>query len=352
VDSKSPFDRGDLEGYPLEIAYRLSAETGAYEQFTSAGGSIPATNRDPGKMTVVLMTGTTALVRAVGWKMETLGMDYPTQDILDWLHDADYTHISSESSFNPDCPPANPTQTSLMFCSRPEYIQLLEKAGANLIELTGNHNNDWGRTAFNYSLDLFRKHGWGWFGGGENAAAARKPLIVEHNGNRLAFIGCNLPGPPGVWATADEPGAARCDLDWLDGELDGLHDQGILPVMTFQYNEVYIPGPSEAQARDFKRMASAGAVVVSGSQSHFPQGFALVDGSLVHYGLGNLFFDQMDVPVVGTRREFLDRHIFYGGRYLGVTLLTAMLEDYSRPRPMTHQEREEFLREIFTASGW
>jgi len=33
-----------------------------------------------------------------------------------------------------------------------------------------------------------------------------------------------------------------------------------------------------------------------------------------------------------TRREFYDRHVFYDGRYLGVELLTGILEDYSRGR--------------------
>jgi poly-gamma-glutamate synthesis protein (capsule biosynthesis protein) len=55
----------------------------------------------------------------------------------------------------------------------------------------------------------------------------------------------------------------------------------------------------------------------------------------------------MDIPVVGTRREFVDRHIFYDGRYLGVDLLTAMLEDYSQPRPMTITERQSLLSDAF-----
>jgi poly-gamma-glutamate synthesis protein (capsule biosynthesis protein) len=53
-----------------------------------------------------------------------------------------------------------------------------------------------------------------------------------------------------------------------------------------------------------------------------------------------------------TRREFLDRHVFYDGRYISTELLTALLEDYSRPRPMTPQERAAFLAEYFSISGW
>jgi poly-gamma-glutamate capsule biosynthesis protein CapA/YwtB (metallophosphatase superfamily) len=91
-------------------------------------------------------------------------------------------------------------------------------------------------------------------------------------------------------------------------------------------------------------------VVVSGSQSHFPQTMTFVEDSFIHYGLGNLFFDQMEPKTI--RQAFLDRHYFYDGRYLGVELLTTMLEDHSRPRPMTTTEREKLLRTVFDFSDW
>jgi poly-gamma-glutamate synthesis protein (capsule biosynthesis protein) len=63
-----------------------------------------------------------------------------------------------------------------------------------------------------------------------------------------------------------------------------------------------------------------------------------------------LFFDQMwSEP---TRQEFLDLHVFYRGQHISTRLLTAMLEDYARPRAMTAEEREAFLTTIFGASGW
>ncbi len=101
-------------------------------------------------------------------------------------------------------------------------------------------------------------------------------------------------------------------------------------------------------------MSDAGASIVSGSQAHFAQVMEFNGSSFIHYGLGNLFFDQMgDIPLIpGIRREFLDRHVIYDGRYISTELLTAMLEDYARPRPMTEAERADFLNEYFAASGW
>ena len=54
----------------------------------------------------------------------------------------------------------------------------------------------------------------------------------------------------------------------------------------------------------------------------------------------------------GIRREFFDRYVIYDGRFISAELITAMLEDYSRPRLMTAQERAGFLQEYFYYSGW
>ena len=101
------------------------------------------------------------------------------------------------------------------------------------------------------------------------------------------------------------------------------------------------------QKKHSYQLINSGAVIVSGSQSHLPMSMEVYRNGFIHYGLGNLFFDQMDIPVIGTRREFLDRHIFYDGKYFGTQLLTAMLEDYSQPHPMTQPDRLDLLQDAF-----
>jgi poly-gamma-glutamate synthesis protein (capsule biosynthesis protein) len=193
------------------------------------------------------------------------------------------------------------------------------------------------------------------YGGGANLDEARAPLLVEHNGNRLAFLGCSPAGPANIWARTDAPGPAPCDFPQLEAEIGALRAKGILPIVTLQAVEAdtYTPPPAQG-APNFRRLARAGAVIVSGSQSHVPQVMTFVEAeqghSFVHYGLGNLFFDQMDP--VETRQQFIDRHTFYQGKYLGVELRTALLEDYARPRPMNEAERREFLEKIFSLSRW
>lgn len=350
IDGMSPLDpKIGNEEYPLKIEFTWQIRFGVDTSKLQAPPALPATNREPDKFTTVILTGTTALAREIAAKMEEKGVDYPAGDIADWLKSADITHISNEVSFYQKCPSAVPVRKEMRFCSDPKYIKLFDAIGADVIESTGNHLVDWGYDPFIYTLRLYREHGFQYYGGGLNLDDARKPLILEHNGTRLAFVGCNIAGPDNVWATAQTPGAAPCDLEWMANEVQKLRGQGILPIITFQHYEVDDYQPMNLTRQHFQLMANAGAVIVSGSQAHFPHGFAFSNDTFMHYGLGNLFFDQM---FEGYRREFIDRHVFYAGRYLGVELLTAILEDYSRPRPMTAQERAQMLATYFQASGW
>ena len=358
LDGSSPVRNDfDPEGYPLAVEFGLSGEPTAlawvqYLLATSDGGALawPPSNRDPSRLTVVLMTGVTALARTTAARIESNGPDYPGLQIADWLRGADITHISHEVSFAQDCPEPDPYSGNLRMCGQPSHAALFESIGADVIELTGNHLLDWGVTAFLQTLDIYTTYGLRTYGGGADLEAALQPVLLEHNGNRIAFLGCNQPGPDGDWATETHPGAAPCSDPRILPRVTELRSQGYLPIFTYQWSERYYELPLPAQIIDFRAAVDAGAVIVSGSQAHQPQTFEFYGNRLIHYGLGNLFFDQM--WSAATRQEFLDRHIFYDGRHISTEVLTAMLEDYSQPRPMTPDERRSLLDSIFTASGW
>jgi poly-gamma-glutamate synthesis protein (capsule biosynthesis protein) len=369
IDGKSPlFKDFAATDYPLSFQYQVVKDksiNSAYsmEDIQNLVQAINTTNRDPEKMTTLVMTGVTALVRATAYKMEEKGVLYPGEAIVGWLSEADLTHISNEVSFYEDCPFPDPNSRSLFFCSDPKYIELLEYVGTDIIELTGNHNNDvlfvYGDDVVSYNLGLYTERGWVYYGGGSDLQDASAPKIIEHNGNNLAFIGCNASGPDFAWATETQGGAARCgDYQWMVDEISRLNDEGSIPIATLQYYEDYYNYPAEHHVHDFGLLADAGAAIVNGSQAHRPKGMAFSSGAFIDYGLGNLFFDQMGIidaygnQILQTRWEVIQRHTFYDGRHISTELLTAMLEDYAKPRPMTSRERIIFLEELFTASSW
>ena len=353
VDGQAPIHKDfDLASYPLKIELALRALDREPAMLSLA---IPDTNRDPSVLTTLIMTGVTALVRATAFTMEIKGVTYPGRDIRDFMREADITHVSNEIPFFTGCDFPNPNRYKLVFCSDPKYIELLEDVGVDVVELTGNHFADYGPGAMLETLDIYYQNSIPYYGGGADLDDALKPLLLKHNGNLIAFIGCNpvdLGRPP--VATETKPGAAPCSHNFLVNTIRDLDELGYVVIATFQHQEYYSPEARPDQLEDFHRVADAGATIVSGSQAHYAQVMEFYGDSFIHYGLGNLFFDQMgDVPYApGIRREFIDRYIIYNGKLISVELLTTMLEDYSRPRPMTPGERASFLNEYFFYSGW
>ncbi|MBQ6505544.1 MAG: CapA family protein [Flexilinea sp.] len=305
-------------------------------------------NFDRDRVTTILLTGTTAFARTVAYKMSVKGVTYPAELIKSVFESSDITHISNESSFWSQCPVPRREDVSIQFCSGPEAVEILDYLGVAVVELTGNHLRDYDWMPFAETLDLLDNKGYASYGAGRDITSAAEPLFLEHNGNRFVFLGCNCAGPDHVYATETLPGVLPCDFDWMEKQVREYSAEGWQVIVTLQYYEIYSHTPSDIQKRDFQRLSDAGAVIVSGSQAHLPQIMLPLPDRFVHYGLGNLFFDQMDVPVKGTRQEFLDRYIFYDGRLLSVQLITAYLTDYCRPRLMTDSERSSFLEEIFS----
>ena len=336
--------------YPLNLVVRATGDGGLLTEIASKVTA--TTNRDPSKMAIVAMTGTTAMVRGTAVKMEQKGVTYPGEKIHEWMTTADIRHVSNELSFFKGCPP--PTETSgLTMCSDPKYIELLKYVGTNVIELTGNHLWDYGASNLNPTLDIYDKLGWKYFGGGRNIEDALKPLTMTVNGNKIAFVGCNYFGVD--WATADTPGSAPCspndpkDLTYQIESIKRLRANGYQVIATLQYEEYYFYESTVQQRKDFAALRDAGAAVVNGSQGHHVQGFDVSAGGFIHWGTGNLFFGDQTFSK-GTQQTFVDRHVFYEGKYLGVDLRSALIHDESQPVPMTPADRADLLKTLFDVS--
>ena len=351
IDGQSPIRKGfDQTTYPLVVDFSLLPE-GIVDT-----SSWIHSNYDSNKMTTIILTGVTALVRATAVTLELKGSTYPGEKMRDVFREADIMHVSNEIPFFTGCPYPKPDAGALVFCSDPKYMDLIKDVGTDVIELTGNHFADYGPYAMYETLDMYNAANIPYFGGGRDLQDSLKPALFEVNSNKIAFIGCNKPDV-GRFPTATDyqPGAAPCDFEYLSQRINSLKAEGYVVISTFQWNESYDYNPNPQQVKDFRLMADSGASIVSGSQAHYAQTMEFHNDAFIHYGLGNLFFDQMgdqDWMPPGIRRLFFDRYVIYDGKLVSVELITGMLEDYSRPRIMNEEERASFLNEYFYYSGW
>ena len=344
VDGLSILDRTlDATRYPLRAVVWAGGPAGwEGELVISLEERGVDSNRHLDRLTVLAMTGVTAMARGVAIEMEARGdPGWPARQVAGLLSAADLTHVSNEVSFMAGCQAREETPA---FCSRPEYMEVLRLVGADLVELTGNHNLDFGPEYALQSLDLYAQAGMATFGGGRDEAAARQPLFVTHNGNRLAFLGYNQFGPDYALAGPASPGAAPFSLAEAQAGVAQARSQADLVFVNVQYTEAYQAEPLPEQAADFRAIVDAGADVVTGSQAHQPQVVEWYLGKPIFYGLGNLFFDQ--TWSAATRQSLIVHHYVYDGRLLSVEILPTTMGGDCQPTLAEGQERDEILRTV------
>jgi hypothetical protein len=341
--------------YPLAVTLTAEGTGSSLLAPFLAGAVQPATNRDASKLTQLIMTGVTAMSRVTALRMDQKGYDYPAQVISDVFSAADITHISNEVPFLDDCV-ADPTENNLILCSDTAYWETLAAMGTDIVGLSGNHVNDFGREGARRSLQWYRDNQIPIYGSGMNVDEACAPLIWEHNGNRFAFIAVLAFAPSGAWASADQPGACYYydNQEHILEMVRQLSAQVEIVAVELQHQETYEPYPIPLQIAEFRELRDAGADIVTGVMSHVPQaqepyGSQDTGGNgIISYGLGNLFFDQM--WSWETRTELAARHTIYGGRLINTELLTMVLEDFAQPRWATPEERADILGRIFAAA--
>ncbi len=339
VDGINPLNNAfEPVGDPLTFALTLRGPGSEIILPLIDDAGIAQTNRDPKLLTSLVMTGVTVMARLTAARMA-----------------ADITHVSNEIPFIKGCK-VNPSANNLTFCSKPAYWAALQAIGADIVGLSGNHVNDFGRKGARESIAFYRDNGIPIYGSGLDTAEACAPLMWEHNGNKFAFIAALAYWPKSAWATDTKPGACYYydnkatileTVQQLSSEVDVVS-------VELQHYETYHAKPTVKQVREFRELRQAGADIVTGVQSHVPQAMEpyglddLGSAGIIVYGLGNLFFDQM--WSWNTRSGLIARHIIYDGRLINTEILTTMLHDYAQPRWANSKQRARMLRRVFQST--
>jgi poly-gamma-glutamate synthesis protein (capsule biosynthesis protein) len=311
---------------------------------------------DEEKLTKLNMGGVVAIARSLAARMDQVGdYGYPAKEIGSFLADADLTHVSNEVSFVDGCV----AYSGMRFCSKPEYIETLEKSGVDIVELTGNHNNDFGSEYNKNTIETYTSLGMRYFGGGLNSEDASKVLYEEVNGSTIAFVGYNYYDTMlGTLALAgtERAGANSYSVEKLRGDITEAKEKADVVIVTFQFQECwsypatdviyppcYRPVAVPDQEGVFKQAIDFGADIVVGTQAHQPQTYELYGEGIIFYGLGNLYFDQINW--IGTRQGLVLSHYFYDGQYIQ-TKMTPILMNNDFVPEIADEEESKLLMEL------
>lgn len=300
------------------------------------------------------MTGVVAISRDLGIKMNSLqNWDYPAEAIGSFLADADLTHVSNEASFFDSCV----INTGMRFCSKSEYLETLTASGVDIVELTGNHNNDYGSSKNAESIAATTNLGMKYFGGGLNNEDASKILYQEVNNTTVAFIGYNwydTTYKSGAIAWDDDPGANEYSEEKMASNIAEAKANADVVIVDFQFQECYCypdgdviypicykPLSNPDQKGVFRKAIDLGATIVIGTQAHQPQTYEIYGDGVIFYGLGNLYFDQ-DIWI-GTRQGLVLTHYFDNGKYINTKITPIYMDSSLQPDFATQAQGDQLL---------
>ncbi|MCY4018596.1 MAG: CapA family protein [Chloroflexi bacterium] len=346
-----PFDRLRLRLRPLWLDGKpVVDQIDGYPLIFDGG----APNYHPGNLTRITLSGTTAIARQTRTAIDAIGVEAAASGIRDYVAASDFFHLTNEAPLADSCPQFNDKVLggANSLCMKREHASLFDILNVDVVDLTGNHVNDFGYDAFEDTLMLFEEAGTKVVGGGRSRDDARKPLILSHNGNTIAWLACNAVGPYYALVNEDpnalggpRPGAAFCDRAWLEDDLPVLASQNDLVLLTVHYQEFESYTPTAQQRADFRTFAEWGADVVIGTAEHKPMTFEFYrtrrgETAFIHFGLGNLYFDQ---SFWGNKRFFLDTLYVYASKLVAVELFPGVIDNRARPRLLTGDDQFNFL---------
>lgn len=300
------------------------------------------------KVTKFTLTGVTAITRNTGLAADAKGPDFLIEKVKHHFQNSDFVHISNEVSFAPNCVYIK-YDPRYKFCTKQRDFKALIDLSTDIVELTGNHNKDFGAKPYQLTYDWYKKNGMKTFGGGLNVTQANTPLIIElKDGKKMAFIGYNQTCPIGECAQgASISGANRYNREKARKLITDLKNRQKIDIVfaSVQFTEVDSYKPHAKQIAISYDLLNFGADVVYGSQAHQVQEVEFYKGKPLFHGLGNFLFDQ--IHRVGVRRGYFLHHYIYGGRVVQSVPVYTWISDQRRPVIATTRQANDIKKLIF-----
>ena len=273
------------------------------------------------------------------------------------LASSDLTLANLENAFATQ--PTYP-EKGMTFIAPPAFAKGFTSAGIDAVNVANNHSYNAGEKGFKETLSTLDGLRIGYFGGGLTAEAARKPLIKEVKGVKVALLGySSIAGSESAgekkagqnvlqmapWGKLQEGEMARMSED-----ITQARTQADIVLVYYHWGQEYTHVANNDQRTVAHRAIDAGADMIIGTHPHWVQGLEWYKGKLIAYSLGNFVFDQE--WSTETKQGFFINFTFRGTQPVAAKLVPYQIEDYVQPRPVSQAAGQKILNDAYRHSWW
>lgn len=215
----------------------------------------------------------------------------------------------------------------------PRYLKRYFSA----LAVANNHAMDFGPDGLVECLRILAAEGIPQVGGGGDLAAARRPLVLEKHGLRIAIVAANGFQAATSAAGAATPGVAPLEEAAILADIAAARKAADFVVPFVHWGPELVPQPREADRALARKMIDAGAAAVIGGHPHVTQTVDVHAAAPIVYSLGNFVFDYYPVdPPEWT--GWVAKLSFATGKAVALDTRAVVLDAAGLPRPATEDD--------------
>lgn len=170
----------------------------------------------------------------------------------------------------------------------PSAVSVLMNAGFGVFTLANNHFYDHGQKGVDNTINECNSLNISVVGGGKTVAEARKPLLLEHAGKRIAII--NACENEFSIANSDHGGSNPLDLINMQEDIAITRKNADYVVLILHGGVEQYHYPTPRMKRWYRHFIDLGADAVINHHQHCINGYEVYKGKPIFYGLGNFYF--------------------------------------------------------------
>ena len=206
-------------------------------------------------------------------------------DIKKTVGEADYIIGNLESPLINDELATNPT-----FYGKPEFANILQKAGVNVLNVANNHILEHGDAGFKKTVKVLMDNGHRVVG--KSIDGFSEVVLIEENGTKICMAGfcdervCHDNNDGRYYAPLRE--------QLIFDSLNRMNHMGAgIKIFIFHWGNEYINIPSPDQRLMAYKLIDAGADLIIGHHPHVIQPYEKYKHGHIIYSLGNFCFDSI-----------------------------------------------------------
>lgn len=279
-----------------------------------------------------------------------MGYDYPYVKVRQFFKDSQIIFGNLEGPLTNRGTPEN--DKKFVFHSPPDKVSAaLKNAGFNVVSLANNHTLDYGAEGLAQTVETLDAIGIQHAGAGANLAAARKPAMLQVNGQRVAILAYSITLPDNFYAETNKAGTAFAHEEQVQEDIIAARKQADVVLVSFHWGQEGKTVLREYQTRIGHLAIDSGASVVIGHHPHILQGIERYKDGLILYSLGNFTFGSYSSH--STRSAVAQLH-FHNGRLQQLQMFPINVNNFEvqfQPQPLHGKAADDVIATLHKLSA-